>query len=80
MIAVLTVAVPACTNARDSDRKASATATMTTVRPSCEAALPAAWQEAIESSAVSTGGVSKEPPAVAAPGQDADDHGHYPNS
>jgi hypothetical protein len=68
VIAVLTVAAPACTNARDSGREASATPAPT-VRPSCEAALPAAWQEVIESSAVSTGGVSTVPLAVGRAGE-----------
>jgi hypothetical protein len=41
----------------------------TTVRTSCEVALPAAWQEAIEGSAVSTGGVSTVPLAVGRAGE-----------
>lgn len=39
------------------------------VRTSCEVALPAACQEAIETSAVSTGGVSTVPLAVGRAGE-----------
>jgi len=70
VVAILTVTAPACTNARDSDREASATPTpATTFRSSCEAALPADWQEAIEGSAVRTGGVSTVPLAVGRAGE-----------
>jgi hypothetical protein len=54
----------ACTNARESHR-----ATPPTVRPSCQTALPAAWQQAIEASGVSTGGVSTVPLAVGRAGE-----------
>jgi hypothetical protein len=56
-IAVPMAAVPACTNAGDSYREASANPT------------PAAWQEAIETSAISTGGVSTVPLAVCRAGE-----------
>jgi hypothetical protein len=70
LIAVLMGAAPACTNAGESHREASATPTpTTTVRAPCEVALPAAWQEAIETSAVSTGGVSTVPLAVGRAGE-----------
>ena len=74
-IAALTVAAPACTSAREPD-PATPQATPSTVaawaptdRPSCEAALPVGWHEAIESSAVSTGGISNEPVAVGRAGE-----------
>ena len=65
VIAAQMAAAAACTNARDSNREASANPLPTPkVRTSCEVASPAAWQEAIETSAVSTGGVSTVPLAV----------------
>jgi hypothetical protein len=84
-IAVLTIVATAtaCTTARESHRTAPpATPTPTTglptttvaaapptVRPSCQTALPAAWQQAIEGSGVSTGGVSTVPLAVGRAGE-----------
>ena len=74
-IAVLTVVAPACTNAREPDpappqvTPSTVAAWPPTDRPSCEAALPAAWQQAIEGGAVSTGGVSNEPVAVGRAGE-----------
>lgn len=85
MIAVLTIVATAiaCTNARESHRTApQATSTPTTglptttvaapppaVRPSCQTALPPAWERAIEDSGVSTGGVSTVPLAVGRAGE-----------
>jgi hypothetical protein len=81
LIAFLTIAAPACTNARHSDRTAPAAPTQTTrlpttvagaaptVRPSCEVALPAAWQVAIEGSGVGTGGASTVPLTVGRAGE-----------
>ena len=66
VIAVLTIVTTAmaCTNARESHRAAPPT-----VRPSCQTALPAAWQQAIEGSEVSTAGVSTVPLAVGRAGE-----------
>ena len=73
-IAVLTVAASACTNGSGADQAASSTATTVatvqpTARPSCETAVPAAWQKAIDDSAVDTGGVSNVPMAVGRRGE-----------
>jgi hypothetical protein len=78
LIAALLIAAPAlaCTNARESHGAASqATPTPTaglpptTARPSCQTALPASWQQAIETSGVSAGGVSTVPLAVGRAGE-----------
>ena len=73
-VAVLTVAASGCASTPDSDSKASNTATIAaapqpTTRPSCETAVPAAWQKAIDDSAVDTGGVSNVPMAVGRRGE-----------
>jgi hypothetical protein len=67
-VVVLTGAASACANGSDANK---ATTTLTTVaapesvtRPSCETAVPATWQKAIDGSAVDTGGVSNVPMAV----------------
>ena len=72
--AVLTVAGPACANTRDSDSTAASAPTTAaeptpTTRPSCEAALPAAWQQAIDGSGVNTGGISNVPLEVGRAGE-----------
>jgi hypothetical protein len=85
VIAVLTIvaAAMACTNARESHGTApqatpaptaglpttTVAAAPPTVRPSCQTPLPAAWQQAIEGSGVSTGGVSTVPMAVGRAGE-----------
>jgi hypothetical protein len=73
-VAVLTLTAPACTGGSDPQRVA--TTTMTTVaapqpadRPTCEIAVPAAWQKAIDESAVDTGGVANVPIAVGRRGE-----------
>ena len=72
--AILTVAAPACANKRDSETTATSTPTTAaeptpTTRQSCEAALPAAWQQAIDGSGVNTGGISNVPLAVGRAGE-----------
>jgi hypothetical protein len=77
VMAVLTVAAQVLTTACDSDHDATPTGSPSTTlaeqapvaRPSCEAALPAAWRQAIEGSAVSTGGVSTDVLAVGPAGE-----------
>jgi hypothetical protein len=73
-VAVLVVSAPACTSGSDPERVA--TTTMTTVaapqptdRPTCEIVVPAAWEKAIDESAVDTGGVSNVPIAVGRRGE-----------
>jgi hypothetical protein len=73
-VAMLTVASAACANGSDAER--AATTTMTTVAApesttvaSCETPVPAAWQKAIDESAVDTGGVSNVPMAVGRQGE-----------
>jgi hypothetical protein len=73
-IAVITVAAPACSSTRDPDATTAATPTSVvaeapTDRSSCEAAVPTAWQRAIDGSAVSTGGASNVPAAVGRGGE-----------
>ena len=73
-IAVVTVAASACTNGSGANPAASSTVTTVataqpTTRPSCETAVPAAWQKAIDDSAVVTGGVSNVPMAVGRRGE-----------
>jgi hypothetical protein len=74
VMAVLTLASAACSNGSGSEQPA--TSTMTTVAapqpttlPSCVTAIPAAWQKAIDESAVKTGGVSNVPMAVGRRGE-----------
>ncbi len=71
--AVLTVAASACTSAPDSEPIGStattAAAPQPIIRPSCETAVPAAWQKAIDEGAVDTGGVSNVPMAVGRRGE-----------
>jgi hypothetical protein len=70
---VVTVAVSACSATVDSTGTPSqAPATVAkapTLRPSCEAPFPAAWQKAIDASGVDTGGVSTVPLAVGRAGE-----------
>ncbi len=73
-IAVVTVVAAACTSGSGAEQGASSTATTVaapkpTTRPSCETAVPAAWQKAIDASAVVTGGVSNVPMAVGRRGE-----------
>ncbi|MGH3642572.1 MAG: hypothetical protein ACRDUX_26495 [Mycobacterium sp.] len=77
VLAVLTVAAQVLTTACDADHGATPTGTPSTTpaeqalaaRPSCVAALPAAWGQAVEDSAVNTGGVSTEVLAVGPAGE-----------
>jgi hypothetical protein len=73
-VAILTVAAAACSNGPAAEQAASSTATTAvapppTIRQSCVTAVPAAWQKAIEDSAVDTGGVSNVPFAVGRRGE-----------
>ena len=73
-VAVLTVAASGCASRPGSDQAATNTPTTVaapqpTTRPSCETAVPAAWQKAIDESAVDTGGVSNVPMAVGRRGE-----------
>ena len=74
VIAALTVAVAACTNSPDSgSNPTSAAASIAeaapTTRKTCEVAVPAAWQTAIDAGGVHTGGVSNVPMVVDRAGQ-----------
>ena len=73
-IAVVTLAAPSCSSTRESDSTTPATPTSVaaeapTDRTPCDAAVPAAWQQAIDRSAVSTGGISNVPAAVGRGGE-----------
>ena len=74
VVAVLTVAVASCSGGSVAERAATSTATVPaapppTTRPTCEIAVPAAWQKAIDESAVDTGGVANVPIAVGRRGE-----------
>ncbi len=74
VIAALTVAASACTNSPDSGSTAtSAPASVAqaapTIRKTCEVAVPAAWQKAIDAAGVTTGGVSNVPMVVGHAGE-----------
>jgi hypothetical protein len=74
VVAVLTGSASACSNESGSEPTTTTTvstvaAPESTTRPSCETAMPAAWQEAIDESAVDTGGVSNVPMAVGRQGE-----------
>ncbi len=73
-MAVLTVVASACTDGSGSNQAATSTSTTVTAPqpttlPSCVTAVPAAWQKAIDESAVVTGGVSNVPMAVGRRGE-----------
>jgi hypothetical protein len=73
-VAVLTAAASACSTEFGPERTAATTvstvaAPESTTLPSCETALPAAWETAIEESVVDTGGVSNVPMAVGRQGE-----------
>jgi hypothetical protein len=73
-VAVLTVAASACTSEPGGGRPTISTTTTAAApqpvtRPSCEIAVPAAWQQAIDGSAVDTGGVANVPMAVGRRGE-----------
>jgi hypothetical protein len=73
-IAVLTVAAAACGNGPVAEHAVSSTETTAvaappTIRQSCVTAVPAVWQQAIDASAVDTGGVSNVPFAVGRRGE-----------
>lgn len=70
----LAFAASACASTPDSEPGATTAATTAaapqlTTRPSCETALPATWQKAIDDSVVETGGVSNVPMAVGRRGE-----------
>ena len=72
--AVVTLAAPSCSSTRESDSTTPATPTSVaaeapTDRTPCDAAVPTAWQQAIDRSAVSTGGISNVPAAVGRGGE-----------
>ncbi len=74
VIAVLALGSPACANEPEPDPAATSTPTTVaepppTTRPSCDAALPASWQQAIDASGVGTGGISNVPLAVGRAGE-----------
>jgi hypothetical protein len=69
VIVALTVAAAACTNPHDSSSTATSAAASVaeaapTMRKTCEVAVPAAWQKAIDAGGVRTGGVSNVPMVV----------------
>jgi hypothetical protein len=74
VIAALVFAAPACANApqtgsTDSITSATVAEPAPTTRPSCEAALPASWQQGIDAGRVDTGGISNVPVAVGRGGE-----------
>src|SRR6478609_3493434 len=73
-MAVLTFAAAACSDGSGSEQPAASTTTTVaapqpTTLPSCVTTTPAAWQKAIDESAVETGGVSNVPMAVGRRGE-----------
>src|SRR3954470_10010015 len=73
-MAVLTVAAAACSDGSGAEQQATGTTTTVaspqpTTLPSCVTTIPAAWQKAIDESAVETGGVSNVPMAVGSRGE-----------
>lgn len=74
-VVVLTAASAACAGDPAGDRPVTSAATTAVAasepitRPSCERPVPAAWQSAIDSAAVDTGGVSNIPMAVGRRGE-----------
>jgi hypothetical protein len=73
-VAVAAAGSSACSSGSGSEQVATTTvstvaAPESTARPSCETAVPAAWQKAIDESAVDTGGVSNVPMAVGRQGE-----------
>ncbi|WP_123024984.1 hypothetical protein [Mycolicibacterium stellerae] len=73
-MAALTVAAAACSDGSGSDRAVTdmtttVAAPQPSTRPSCVTEVPAAWQKAIDASAVKTGGISNVPMAVGRRGE-----------
>jgi hypothetical protein len=73
-VSVLAAATSACSDgARTEPTTTTSVSTVaapeSTTRPSCETAVPEAWQRAIDESAVDTGGVSNVPMAVGRQGE-----------
>jgi hypothetical protein len=76
VIAVLTLAAPACAKTPGPDSVAASTTTSVAAPPpisrvSCEVPVPARWQQVIDDSRVNTGGVSNVPMAVGRAGETA---------
>jgi hypothetical protein len=73
-VAMLSAVASACASQPSSEPTETTTvstvaAPESTTRPSCETAVPEAWQRAIDGSAVDTGGVSNVPMAVGRQGE-----------